>query len=253
MQVLFGAALALFALSACKRRDNSPIAGLHSAAAPVYLFTPKNKRALTVGSLLKPSDQIVATGPAVIEFFGGGTRFLDKGDELRVGEAKEAELVSASVPEKLFKDGELTELPARTRVMAARYADATFTPEGSTTSETTNAEYLRAFFAPGGMDSFLGGGKAKTGPGVLPPPPHRPKVPRIHADELGEGGLILKVTDEYVSAETDGMATAILRQDESYLLGRTTRLLLPDGADAELLFSDGKSVDLSGPLDVRLR
>lgn len=251
----FGAAFALLLLlGACKRGDDSPIAGLHSAAAPVLLHVKEEKKALTVGSVLKPGDRITATGPAVLEYFGGATLFIEKGDELKVGETREAQLVSATVPEKKLRNGELSKLESRTRVMAARYADATFTPvESREDSEPTTGEHMRAFFAPGGMDSFLSGSGGKTGPGKLPPPPHREKVARIHAADLGAGGAVIKVTDEYLSAETDDLATAILREGDSYQLGRTVRLLLPDGADAELTLSDGKTIDLSGPLDLRLR
>lgn len=247
--------LAVVFVTACKKGEEAPIAGLHSAAAPVYLHVKKEKKALTIGSILNPGDRISASGPAVLEYFGGATKFIDKGDELVVGDAREAKLVSASVPEKQLKDGELSDLSARTRVMAARYADATFTPVESLASdaEPSTGEYMRAFFAPGGMDSFLSGGGGKTGPGVLPPPPHREKVARIHGAELGQGGLILKVTDEFVVAETSDMATAILREGDSYQLGRTVRLLLPDGADAEVAYADGKTVDLAGPVDIRIR
>lgn len=248
------AAFALLVMSgACKRRDDAPIAGLHSAAAPVQLQTKKGNRTLTVGSVLKPGDRITASGPAVLEYFGGATLFVDKGDEVEVGRTREAKLVSASVPEKLLKNGELSSLESRTRVMAARYADATFTPESTLESEPSTGEYMRAFFAPGGMDAFLGSGAGKTGPGELLAPPLREKVSRIHGAELGPGGIILKVTDEFVAAETDDFATAILREGDSYQLGRTVRLLLPDGADAEVLYPNGGSVELSGPLDVRIR
>ncbi|MFL5319763.1 MAG: hypothetical protein ACJ790_08900 [Myxococcaceae bacterium] len=249
-------ALAICSLFACKPKDDSPIAGLHSAAAPVFLLGKKDeKRALTVGSKLKPSDRIRASGPAVLEYFGGATKFLDDGDELEVGEAKEASLVSATIAEKKFKDWALEDLPARTKLMAARYADASFTPVNLRSDEPSNAEYLKAFFAPSGMDSFLGGG-GDPGEGPrkdLPPPPFRAKVPHVHADDLGPGGVGLKVTKGFISAETDDFATAILVKGSTYLIGRTVRLVLPSGARGVLLDPNGRELELEGPVDVKLK
>lgn len=257
MRRLAAIALLPFALAACKPKDNSPIAGLHSAAAPVLLTLKKGEtKALSVGSKLKPSDHIRAEGPAVLEYFGGATKFLDKGDELEVGEAKEAGLVSNTLPEKQLKDGELVELEARTKLMAARYADASFTPLSARKEDPGTTEYLKAFFAPKGMESFLGGGSGPTpdGPrGELPPPPLRAKVPHVHADDLGQGSsYALKVTDEFVAAESDDFATAILVEGSTYDLGRTVRLILPDGAEATLIHKDGKTLSLEGPLDLKL-
>ena len=61
------------------------------------------------------------------------------------------------------------------------------------------------------------------------------------------------VDDEVVFAETDELATAALPEGHTYELGGTTRLVLPDGAEATLTLADGTKVELEGPMDLRLR
>ena len=75
----------------------------------------------------------------------------------------------------------------------------------------------------------------------------------MHADDLGQGGLAIKVTDGYLVAETDDFATAVLVEGSSYLLGRTVRVLVPNGAEGTLMDPSGKELELEGPVDVRLK
>ena len=72
---------------------------------------------------LRPSDHIIATGPALIEYFGGGMRFLDKGDELDVGDADEAKLLGSNLPTRRWTEGLVQEVPPAQRLVAARYTN----------------------------------------------------------------------------------------------------------------------------------
>ena len=45
---------------------------------------------------------------------------------------------------------------------------------------------------------------------------------------------------------------AALLDGHTYALGRTVRLVLPDGAEATLK-KDGAEIELEGPMDLRLR
>lgn len=243
---------ALLALCACKEQERKPIAGLLAAGASVHMRTQDGERPIAVGSQLMPQDRIKATGPAVLEYFGGALRFLEKGDELEVGDVTEAKLIGTNVDAQLLKAGVLSELPPQQRIIAARYRSVHFTPK-IVSGEPTTGDYFAAFFTPNGIEN-LGAGSAEEGPRkALPPPPHRSKVPHVHAGDLGAGGARLIVDDGFVVAESDDLATAVLIEDQVYELGRTTRLVLPDGAEATLTTADGRQVELEGALDVILR
>lgn len=246
--------LSLVSVCGCKEKPSGPIAGLHSAAAAVHLRSAAAPRTLTVGSELAAGDELEATGPAVIEYFGGAVLFLEDGDRITVGERQEAKLIGSNLEELKVEDGEATRAPRARRIIAARYRSASFTPERAASRDLGTGDYLKAFFTPNGL-SKLGreGGQAAEGPRrALPPPPHRAKVPHVHAAPLGEGGLILEVDDGFVAVEAPDLSTAILLEDERYELGAASRLLLPDGADATLTLSDGTEVELEGPSDVQL-
>ena len=90
-------------------------------------------------------------------------------------------------------------------------------------------------------------------PRNLPAPYKRARVPFVHAGDLGDGPYLLTVDDEIVFAETDDLATAALPEDRTYSLGRTVRLIVPDGAEATIDLGGGKTVELDGPMDLSLR
>ncbi len=254
----FGPALlALLCIAAGCRKPSTDskksVAGLHSAAGQVLRLERKDKKPVAVGAHLRAGDRIEATGPALIEFFGGGMRFLEKGDTLLVGEADEAKLLGSNLPSRRWVDGELREVAPPMRIVAARYTNVEVTPASTLESrEPSSFEILRAFFSPSGMDSLR---KARPeGPTApLPPPPLREKVPHVHAGALGDGGPVAEVEDGFVVAETDDMTTAVLGEGQPVALGRTVRLVLPDGADVTLKLPQGQVVELEGPADVRLR
>ncbi|HEX8701027.1 MAG TPA: hypothetical protein VF815_19435 [Myxococcaceae bacterium] len=245
--------IAVLALAAgCKKPSDKPIAGLHSAGAPVLLLKGKEKNPIAVGSHLKPEDRIFATGPALLEYFGGGMRFLDDGDELEVGDVDEAKLLGSNIPSRRLAGEEIQDAQALPRIVAARYTNFSSTPFIVDQTPTTG-DYLKAFFTPNGIEN-LGAGPRPDGPTKpLPAPPFRPKVPYIHAGPLGEGGLVAEVTDGFAIAETDDLATAVLLEDRQVPLGRTVRLLVPKGAEVVIRTPEGKEVDLDGPADLRLR
>lgn len=239
-------------LVACKQPERKPIAGLLAAGAPLYLKTADGKRPIAVGSQLMPTDEIVASGPAVLEFYRGGIRFFEEGDALEVGDAREATINGGNVRLVVLRNGTLEERPPAQRIIAARYRSISFTPESSST-ELKNADYMRAFFTPNGIAN-LQGGPAGEGPRKkLPPPPHRRQVPHVRAGELGEGGPRIVIEDEFVVAESDDLTTAVLIEGPIYELGRTTRLLMPEGAEATLTTADGRQLELEGPMDLVLR
>ena len=242
-------ALCLFALAGCHRPSDKVIAGLHSAGAQVFLETSDGERGIPVGTKLRASDSLRATGPAVVEYFEGGVHFLD-GESLTVGEAPEATLLGATVPVRRLSQGRLVPANAAGLLVAARYVDVQSTPKLAQPKHLTDSDYLRAFFTPDGIDS-LSGGPLPDGPRELPAPPDRPRVPHIHAADLGKGGSVLEVTRGFVAAEASGLETAVLRAGHRYALGRTVRLLLPEGARAQLV-EGTSSVALEGPLDLRL-
>ncbi|MHB8879649.1 MAG: hypothetical protein ACYC8T_38660 [Myxococcaceae bacterium] len=248
-----GLLLALLA-PGCKQTPDGPVCGLHSAAAPVFVLVGKDKRALTVGSRLSPNDRIAATGPALLECFGGALRVLEDGDEVKIGKLVEAEVVGGNLPEQALRDGELVELPWSKRIVAARYVSTSFTPLSVSAGQSgsTTADYLKAFFTPNGIANMQNE-PVPDGPRKLPAPPNRPRVPHIHAAELGAGGVLALIEDEFAFAETDDLATAVLLEGRTIELGRTVRLVLPKGAEVTLSLPGGKEVSLEGPADLRLR
>ncbi|WP_164020063.1 hypothetical protein [Pyxidicoccus trucidator] len=248
-------AVALGFASGCKERSDKPIAGLLAAGAPVMRTEGKEQRPVAVGAQLLAHEQLTATGPAVLEYFGGGLRFLEEGDTLEVGDADEAKLHGVNLPSRRWEEGEVQEAPPPLRIVAARYTQVQVTPASAQAQQGTysNAEYLVAFFTPNGIQK-LGSGSAQEGPRQpLPPPPLRPKVPFIHAGELGEGGLVATVEDGFVVAETDDLATAVLLEDREVPLGRTVRLLVPDGAEVVLRSVTGREIEVEGPADLSFR
>jgi hypothetical protein len=245
--------IAVMALTAgCKKPSDKPIAGLHSAGAPVLLIQGKDKTPVAVGSNLKAEDHIFATGPALLEYFGGAMRFLEEGDELEVGDVDEAKLLGSNVPSKRWAEQQVQEAERQPRIVAARYTNIGFTPAIADQTLTTG-DYFKAFFTPNGMDNLMSGPRPDGPSKKLPAPPFRAKVPYIHAGPLGEGGLVAEVTDGFAIAETDDLATAVLLEDRKIPLGRTVRLLVPKGAEVVIHTGEGKEVDVDGPADLRLR
>jgi len=248
--ILLIAVLALVA--GCKKPSDKPIAGLHSAGAPVLLRQGKDKTPIAVGSHLKAADRIIATGPALLEYFGGGMRFLEDGDELEVGDADEAKLLGSNIPSRRWVEQQVQEASPSLRIVAARYTNIGSTPAMADDTLTTG-DYFKAFFTPNGMENLTSGPRPDGPTKKLPAPPFRPKVPYIHAGPLGEGGLVAEVTDGFAIAETDDLATAVLLEDRQIPLGRTVRLLVPRGAEVTLRTPEGKAVELDGPADLLLR
>ena len=248
--ILLSAVLALAA--GCKEKSDKPIAGLHSAGAPVLRVVGKEKRPIAVGSHLRPGDHIIATGPALLEYFGGGMRFLDSGDDFEVGDVDEAKLLGSNLPTRRWAEAGILEVPPAQRLVAARYTRIDFTPPMAST-ELTTSDYFKAFFTPNGMDKLTGGPREEGPSKPLPPPPFRPKVPYIHAGPLGGEGLVAEVTDGFAVAETDDLATAVLLEDREIPLGRTVRLILPKGAEVTLHTAGGKELELEGPMDLHLK
>jgi hypothetical protein len=103
------------------------------------------------------------------------------------------------------------------------------------------------------MDKLTGGPRPDGPSKPLPAPPFRPKVPYIHAGALGDGGQTVEVTDGFAVAETDDLATAVLLEDREIPLGRTVRLIIPDGAELKIHTGADKDLELEGPMDLRLR
>jgi|GEM_PF-1165606 len=249
-------AVAVLVAPGCKERSDKPVAGLLAAGAPVLRADGKEWRPIAVGSQLLGHDELKATGPAVLEFFGGGLRFLKKGDTLEVGAAGEAKLHGLNLPPRHLVEGKVQEAPRPLRIIAARYTQVQVTPPSAQQDDPYNSNgYFAAFFTPGGLspnkpsESPTPDGPRKP----LPPPPLRPRVPHIHAGALGEGGLVATVEDGFVVAETDDLATAVLLRGGDVPLGRTVRLVVPAGAEVVLRTPEGRKVDIEGPADVRLR
>ncbi len=240
----------------CSKPPSVPVCGLHSASAPVFLDGKKGEKELSVGAKLLSGDRIHAKGSALLECFTGSIKLLDD-ETVVVGELQEAIMESLSLPRLELKPGQtkpvaMAALPPSVQM---RYSDNRFTPDtvfagGKTLS---NAEYFKAFFTPNGIENLKLENARPDGPVNLPPPIARPKISRIHAAELGQGGATLKVTDDVIFAETDDLATAALVDGKTYELGRTIRLVLPKGAEGRLEWQDGHTVDLEGPMDLRLR
>jgi hypothetical protein len=246
-----GAAVALASVSCTK--EPRPIGGLHSASAPVYLLKGNAKRPIAVGSMLRTDDRIQASGTAMLEFFqGGAMRFLAQGDELELGDAAEAKLMSTNFPSVLVRGTKVLEIAPAKRPVAARYTDTNFTPM-TAIKEPGTGDYLQAFFTPNGIEKLGGGGPAPEGPRQpLPPPPLRPHVPHIHAGDLGSGGPVVDVSGGSASAETDDFATALLLDGSAYQLGRTERLFVPKGVSVTIHWADKSTVSVDGPVEVHL-
>ncbi len=241
----------LLAAPGCKKDPEGPVCGLHSAGAPVVLKGEKRDRTLAVGARLGPSDRLRAEGPALLECFGGALRVLDD-ESVTVGDLTEAKVEGLTLPKYVLRGKEPVKVDALPPPMSMRYSDNRFTPESALgANEPTSADYFKAFFTPNGIED-MAGGPAPEGPRKLPPPHLRQKVARIHAGELGLAGPMLTVTDDFVFAETDDLATAVLLEDKLYDLGQTVRLVIPDGSEAKLGL-DGTPVELEGPMDLRLR
>jgi hypothetical protein len=236
----------------CKKEPPRPIAGLLAAGAPVLRVVGEEKRPMAVGSQLRSDEHIIATGPALIEYFGGGMRFLDNGDELEVAEADEAQLLGPNIPLKRWAHNTLQEVPPAQRLVAARYTNVEITPPRANT-ELTTSDYFKAFFTPNGMDKLSAGPRPNGPSKALPPPPFRPKVPYIHAGPLGEGGPVANVEEGFAVAETEDLTTAVLLEDRDIPLGNTVRLIVPKGSELTLHFPDGQSLEVVGPTDLRLR
>ncbi|NTX13688.1 hypothetical protein HUA74_16760 [Myxococcus sp. CA051A] len=240
-------------VTACKERSDKPIAGLLAAGAPVLRTQGKEQRTVAVGAQLTGDALLTATGPAVLEYFGGGLRFLEKGDTLEIGDADEAKLHGSNLPAHRWVEGSVQEAPRALRIVAARYTNVQVTPKSAHEDAYTSTQYFVAFFTPNGLQR-LGSDTDHEGPHTpLPAPPFRPKVPFIHAGDLGEGGLVAVVDDGFAVAETDDLATAVLLEGREVPLGRTVRLLVPDGAEVTLRAKDGSEVEVEGPADLRLR
>lgn len=249
MKWALGAALCAFA---CTKPPNVALCGLHSAGAPL-LMTSASDRPIAVGSRLATHDTVKAQGPTLLECFGGGMKVLEKGDSVVVGELKEAKIEAVAVARFVIENARLVELENPPSVaVQARYTDTHFTPASALASDDpSTGDYLRAFFTPNGL-ATLGGGEKLEGPSTLPPPPKRIAVPHVHAGPLGSSLRRLEVEDDFVFAETDDLATAVMLEDEIYDLGRTVRLVLPDGAEATYV-DEGQKIELEGPMDVRIR
>ena len=239
-------------LPCCQAKKEVPVCGLHSAAAPILIKAGKKNRTLSVGAKLLPSDHLTATGAALLECFGGALRAIEKGDAFDVGELIEAKIESTNTPRHRLVDGKLQKVDAMPRTVEPRYTDNHFTPPSALAApEPTSGNYFVAFFTPNGFAKMKG--PAVDGPRNLPAPHRRPRVPFVHAGELGEGPLLLTVDDEIVFAETDDLATAALPEDKTYALGRTVRLILPAGSEATLDLGGGRLLELEGPMDLSLR
>jgi hypothetical protein len=242
---------ALLAVAGCKQEPR-PIGGLHSASAPVYLLKNNTRRPIAVGSTLRTDDRIQASGPAMLEFFqGGALRFLSQGDEMELGDMPEAKLMSTNFPSVLVRGKQVLEIAPSKRPVQARYTDTNFTPS-TTIKEPGTGDYLQAFFTPNGLEK-LGGGPPPEGPRQpLPPPPLRPRVPHIHAGDLGGGGPIVDVSGGSAAVETDDFATALLLDGSAYQLGRSERLFVPKGVSVTIHWVDKSSASVDGPVEVHL-
>lgn len=246
------AVVGVIAALGCTKPSNTPVCGLHSAAAPL-LMRGESDRPIAVGSKLGLLDKVKAQGPTLIECFGGAMKVLEKGDAVVIGELTEAKIEAVAEERHELQNMKLVRIEKPPAVaVQARYTDTRFTPASALASnDPTTGDYLRAFFTPDGL-ATLGSGPKLEGPSVLPPPPRRIQVPHVHAGPLGSSLRRLEVEDEFVFAETDDLATAVLLEDEFYDLGRTVRLVLPDGAEATLV-DEGQKLELEGPMDLRLR
>lgn len=252
-------ALALLAaLPACKSAPEEAVCGLHSAAAPLKLERGGRELPLYVGGRVFPSDRLTATGPALLECFGGAWKLLEKRDSVKVSALPESQLIGSGWPRGRWRQGKVQALESLPRTVAARYTDVqATTPESATWAQTSagSADYLKAFFTPNGIEA-MGNEKPPEGPRALPPPPLRDKVAVVHgADPAAQvpGELSVEVTDGAIFVEADDLATAALLEDHTYAIGRAVRLLLPRGAEATLHGPSRLETELEGPLDLSLR
>ncbi len=242
----------LVLLVSCKKEPEVPVCGLHSASAPVTVDDGKTTRTLGVGAKLLPSDHLSVKEWAVLECFGGALTVLHK-TSTHVRDVPEAMVEATTLPRRALSGGKVVEAEALARTVAGRYSSNKFTPESALgPKELTSADYFKAFFTPNGFDKLGHDGPSPEGPRNLPAPAFRTKVPYIHAGDLGEGEWLIEVEDDAVFAETDDLATAALLEGKTYKLGRAVRLLVPDGAEAELQL-DGQKIELDGPMDLKLR
>jgi hypothetical protein len=241
------AAIAVLLLAACKAPlPEGPVCGLHSASAPVT--AGPDGRTLAVGAKVLGTDKLKAQGWALLECFTGGVHAMDR-ETVKAGELREAR-VEMPFPRHVLKGDEVEEVEALARPVEGRYSSNRFTPESAKSDDLGASDnYLVAFFTPNGFapDS------SADGPHKLPAPPMRSRVPFIHAGDLGEGDWTIDVKDDVVFAETDDLATAALVEGKTYRLGRSVRLLLPDGAVAKLHLPGDKTVKIKGPMDLKLR
>jgi hypothetical protein len=245
------ALVAICSLCACTKEPEGPVCGLQAASEPV-LLEGKREVALSVGARLMPGDRIDAQGFALLECFGGALKVLDD-EKVLVGDLKESKIEATTIPRFVLKDGKPVPSTLLPPSMLPRYSDNRFTPASalSAGSEPTSGDYFKAFFTPNGIENMAMAPR-EEGPSKLPPPSQRVKATRIHAGSLGQGGARLEVDDEVVFAETDDLTTAALPEGHTYELGRTVRLVLPDGAEATLV-RDGVELELEGPMDLRLK
>lgn len=238
--------LLVLLLAGCTKAPEGAVCGLHAASEPVKV----KGKVLSVGARLMADEELDADGWALLECFGGALKVLDD-EKVRVGDLKESKIQATTIPRRALHDGKLVDDERLPPSMSLRYSDNRFTPESALKSnDSTSGDYFRAFFTPNGIEN-MGSGPRPEGPTSLPPPSQRARISRIHAGSLGEGGPTLKVTDDVVFAETSDHATAALLEDETYSLGETIRLVLPDGAEATLHTAD-HTLELDGPLDLRL-
>jgi hypothetical protein len=246
-------------LGGCEKKPEGPVCGLHSAAAVVFLEVEDKdnpRRPLAVGAQLMADDRLVATGPALIECYGGAFKFLEKGDKVRVWDLKESRLQGVTYPVHTLTEGKAKKVDEpMQRTIMPRYSSNRFTPASALAGDAqlTTQDYFMAFFSPKGMESLTTTTPNVEGPSKLPPPPNRPKVPTVHAGDQGDGPLLIKVEDEVVFLETDDLATSALLDGRTYMMGRATRLVLPDDAEATLELKGGKKLSIEGPMELRLQ
>lgn len=244
-------ALALASAAGCRKPSNSgkAIVGLLAAAAPVKLETVSGVKQISVGSELRPHAKLTAAGPAVLEYFGGALRFLDKGEELEAGEAPEAKLPGPNLPQKVIQDRKVLVQKMKPQIIAAKYGDVTFPPEWTGGKPPEDSDYLPPFFVAEGSAALDAGAAEVQEVEAF----RQMWSNRIHAGALGAGGLKVMVTQGFAVAETDDRATAVLLPGRAVQLGRTARLILPKEAAAAMVFPDMSTLYLKGPAVYWLR
>lgn len=241
--------LAASLLTGCpKQEPSTPVVGVYAAASPLVLQMKVGPRGIAVGSFLFAQAKLTATGPAVLEFFGGAIRFLDRGDTLAVDDAPEKDLVSSNLPQFQLRAGKLVALQPSERVITPLYFKLQVLPEGAD-PQKDSGDYLRGSFVAPAVSTA----GSELAPLAKPPPPFRGNAPRIHAGDLGDGGPTATVNGTFAAAQSDELATAILLPGRTIDLGRTTRVLVPKGSEVAVKFTDGTTATLPGPGDFRIR